>query len=372
MDATRRIVALLAVLIVVVWCSPAQGQSGTAPSGGAPTTPAQPTTKARTRYAPPTAQPTPGTQRGAAGAPRTATTQQGRPQGNVAAQQGNPQAGGAGAMPLVPFQLTPAQQQLIDQILTKWERESDNIKTYVCHFTRWEIDPTFGPKENHFTRTEAKGAIKYKAPDRGEYYVDSAIHWDQQQTAYVNDDDARERWMCDGEAIYEWNRKNRQLIVRTLPQQLQGKAIADGPLPFVFGAKAEQLKKRYWLRDITPKNDVGKKIWLEARPKFQKDAANFQRAKVVLDEKTFLPVALQLFPPGVAPDGDKVQAYTAFSFESPSVNNPLDQLKFLPPITPPLWKRVMVDDPAVQPNQPAPQNRPAQAQRPAAAGPRTN
>ena len=61
-----------------------------------------------------------------------------------------------------------------------------------------------------------------------------------------------------------------------LPKELQGKDIVDGPLPFLFGAKAEKLKQRYYLRIITPP-DVQGQVWLEAWPRFLADARNFQR-----------------------------------------------------------------------------------------------
>ena len=45
--------------------------------------------------------------------------------------------------------------------------------------------------------------------------------------------------------------------------QLQGKAIVDGPLPFLFGAEAKKLKERYWLKvDSQPKQDPNQ-IWLD-------------------------------------------------------------------------------------------------------------
>jgi hypothetical protein len=53
-------------------------------------------------------------------------------------------------------------------------------------------------------------------------------------------------------------------------------------------------------------------------------------------------VALQLFPPGIAPAPGKEEAYTAIQFTNASVNNPLDKLVFLPPITPPFWRKVVV------------------------------
>ena len=247
--------------------------------------------------------------------------------------------------PAAPFTLTETQQRLLDQTLLRWEKQSEKVSTYLCDFHRWEIDPAWGPKPHGYTLTQAEGTIRYKAPDRGEYEVDKVTRWDKTKATYVADDTAAERWMCDGQDIYEWNRKQRQLKVRPLPDELRGKAIADGPLPFVFGAKADQLKRRYWMRDVTPTEHAGKQIWLEARPKFQQDAANFQRATVVLDEKSFMPVALQLFPPGIAPVAGKPEAYTAFQFMRASVNNPLDKLVFLPPITPPFWTKVVVKPP---------------------------
>ena len=45
---------------------------------------------------------------------------------------------------------------------------------------------------------------------------------------------------------------------------MQGEAIADGPIPFIFGAKVDKMKQRYWIRDITPKEEIGKRTWLEA------------------------------------------------------------------------------------------------------------
>jgi hypothetical protein len=158
-----------------------------------------------------------------------------------------------------------------------------------------------------------------------------------------------------------------------LPEEMKGKAISDGPLPFIFGAKAEQLKRRYWMRDVTPTAHVGKQIWLEARPKFQQDAANFHKATVILNERTFLPEALQIIPPGIPVADDKVHAYTAFGFSDPMVNDPLAILKrdFATPLTPPFWKRMMVEDPAAQAENPAPPAGAApQATRPAAAGQR--
>ena len=48
--------------------------------------------------------------------------------------------------------------------------------------------------------------------------------------------------------MFEYRHDQKQLVERPIPPQLQGQAIVDGPLPFLFGAEAAKLKARYWMR----------------------------------------------------------------------------------------------------------------------------
>lgn len=114
-------------------------------------------------------------------------------------------------------------------------------------------------------------------------------------------------------------------------------------MPFIFGAKADKLKARYWIRDVTPKEQVATHIWLEVYPKFQHDAANFQHVKVVLDNTNYSLFALMIQLPG-----EKQQ--TTFKFEKTVINDFFGGLKgdFDPPSTPRGWKKV-IDPPADAP-----------------------
>ncbi len=210
-----------------------------------------------------------------------------------------PRAVVKGVAPKAPFTLTPEQQNLLDQVLANWERQSNKVNNYKCTFTRWEVDETFGPKENQYVLSEGKGEIKFKAPDHGAYIVNDLLEWDKQKKSYAKRTEAEgfDHWVCDGIAIYEFNSPNKKLIERQLAPEMRGKAISEGPLPFIFGAKADQLKRRYWLRDVTPKEHAAKQVWLEAWPKFQADAANYQHAVVVLNSSDFMPTALRIILP---------------------------------------------------------------------------
>ena len=260
------------------------------------------------------------------------------------AQRGGSAAPGAPSpqiAPRVPFRLTPAEQAALDRLLAAWEKRSSRIKTFSASFKRWEYDDVFN------TETVADGDLKYGAPDKGAYRVRG---------------DQPEHWVCDGRSIFEYDYKKKRLIERPLPPELQGKAIADGPLPFIFGSTAAKLKQRYFLRIITPPGVEGQ-IWLEAYPKYQKDAANFSKAELILKEDTLDPYALQIH----LPSGKN---RTVHQFYDLSINDPLDRIKnyFATPTTPFGWKRIVEQPPATPQATPG---RPAvQAQRPAPRRPR--
>lgn len=226
--------------------------------------------------------------------------------------------------------LTKEEQAELDSVLARWEKESDGVKILTATFTLFEYDAAFGaapaPGQPMKASRTCKGDIHFKAPDQGSYRITEG-----------GDD----RWMCDGKAIYEFNAKQKTLKEYRLPAELQGKAITNGPLPFVFGAKADAMRKRYFMRVITPP-DKQQQIWIEAWPRWQQDAANFHHVQVILDEKTMLPTAIRLYDPN--PASNKVYLFG----DGMKVNGAWDQIKgfFVRPTTPVGWKHVVEDPPA--------------------------
>jgi len=89
-----------------------------------------------------------------------------------------------------------------------------------------------------------------------------------------------------------------------IPVENRGQNIADGPLPFLFGISEEKIRMRY---HITLHNDPAQGgqhnlqagiIHLRVKPLWQQDAANWSRAEVMLDAKSYLPKAIRLIHPG--------------------------------------------------------------------------
>jgi TIGR03009 family protein len=260
----------------------------------------------------------------------------------------------AAPAPLAPnwMPLTPNHQQYLDQLLTYWEQKSSQTTRYRCTFKRWEYDPVFGPKETF--KTYSEGVIKYSAPDKGLFRVDTLLEYQPARNPGDKPtyDPPKEptgsfdHWICDGMRVYQFDQRHKKLIQNELPPEVRGQAIGNGPLPFLFNAKADDIKRRFWLRIVTPK-DIQKEYWLEAVPKTQEDAANFKMIHIIIDEVDYLPKAMVLFDTGyvavVRP------ARTTFQFNDREVNFSIlaEQLnlfhrEFYEPKLPAGWTREVI------------------------------
>lgn len=256
------------------------------------------------------------------------------------------------------FQLNAIQQAFLDQVLDAWQLHSGKIATFKCSFERWEYNVAFGPAPN-IPLNKDKGEVSYSRPDKGSFQITQVAKFQAQpnqpgqqplaqpQGAWVEQPDAiGEHWVCDGKAVFEYRHNQKQLVERPIPPHLQGKAIADGPLPFLFGAEAPKLKQRYWMRIEQQPNQ--NEIWLIAKPKAQAQAADFSEVQVILDRERMLPKAMQI----QMPNGSR-HVYL-FDIANSQVNGTFARLQalFTRPRVPAGWKRVVEDMPVEQAAQP--------------------
>jgi TIGR03009 family protein len=273
--------------------------------------------------------------------------------GGTAAAQAPPQPGAPAAgqprVATVPVQappqqppaLSPQEAAALDQLLAAWETRNAAVRTWSCTFHKWEYN-AWSPADAGGERlafSESTGELKYAAPDKGLFRVKESKQWSPEARRYeLRGGDAGEHWVCNGESIYEFRHADRQLRETKLPPEMRGKAISDGPLPFVFGAKAETLKKRYWMRIITPAG-TREQIWLEALPRFQADAANFSKVELILQARDLMPFAIQIYKPG-GQDRDVYQ----FDPRTNLIDKSLDLIRdFAKPMTPFGYKYVLED-----------------------------
>ncbi len=203
--------------------------------------------------------------------------------------------------PPPPFTLTPDQQAEVDHVLNDWEKKSGEIKTFKCDFDRLIYDPVFStltPGKPEAPVTMSKGEIKFVAPDKGLMHETTRQTWQLNQKTHEREQVTLpngEYWICDGKSLFQVEEGKKTATETPIPKEMQGQAITQGPLPFVFGAKAAELKARYYIRLTTPETDK-ENVWLDIRPKFLRDAENFTKTEVILRTADMFPVGVQIYP----------------------------------------------------------------------------
>lgn len=267
----------------------------------------------------------------------------------VSAQQAAPQQRIAPQQPFVPqgYKLNTIEQTFLNQVLDQWEQQSGQIQTFSCEFTRLVYDPVFGPGDDNY-KNEEKGELSYQQPDKGSFQIKEVKAWDaKQQQHLLNPHIIGEHWVCDGKSVFEYKTEQKMLVERPIPPEMQGKSIVDGPLPFLFGAEAEKLKKRYWMR--IDHRSAENQIRIVARPKLKADAANYREVELMLDKGRMLPIAMQVH------NLDNSRTVYTFDMDGAQINSRMTQLwnqLFQSPRTPFGWTRQVEQPPAQQMAQP--------------------
>ena len=235
------------------------------------------------------------------------------------------------------FHLTPQQDTYLNKVLVAWQATSDKTKTFKCDFTRWNYNPAFElPQFKGVPLIVNNGELKYADPDKGTFRVIRVMNLDTKTGKYEqSEDDLREHWVCDGKSIWEHDHKTKRVIERRIPEEMQGEAISNSPLPFLFGSKAVDLKRRYFLCIVTPKEYAATEIWVDAIPRTYADAGNFKEAILRLNRENFHPIALRIYDPG--------NMYATYEFSDVVINDRFEAVKkfFAAPQVPWGWRKVL-------------------------------
>lgn len=276
---------------------------------------------------------------GLAAAPSPLAAQQGRarvqtadaPQPNPEAQEARPEA-----EPLRVEAISPE----LEAVLQEWYAKTKGIQKLQGSHFRWKYDATFAVAKI------AKGRFFYEAADKGRIDIEPVPQKDPNAkiknggNEYALKPDQPERWICDGKQILKIDDVAKTYEVLPIPPEHQGANIMDGPLPFLFGMPPEKAKQRYSMKLV---ERSATEILLEVRPKLRGDAANWQRADVKLDAKTFLPTAVQLIDPAAT-------GMTVFKFENTQINpNKILEIFKANPFKPVLLTYTQVQNGAAQP-----------------------
>jgi len=245
---------------------------------------------------------------------------------------------GRAALPRPDLRVDPDDPQ-VDRLLQLWSEHTQRIKYLAGKHLRATRDYAFG------VETLAEGKFFVEMPDKGRIDVST---WTQpnpkagdvkEYTApdgksvklTIKTDDKREKWICDGKIVrvIDDNRKTVEEV--PIPPDQQGAHMIDGPLPFLLGMPPEKAKARYRFRiagRVPPD-----RIWIEVKPRLPMDAAEWVRANVLLNLRTYLPERVSLFNPAGTTE-------TVYLFKEIDLNEPgmLQKLFTGDPFKPNTWR----------------------------------
>lgn len=230
--------------------------------------------------------------------------------------------------------MTAEQEQELDTYLQQWSEASGRIFRMEGDIWKHTYDQTFE------TEQLSQGSFAYEQPDRGKVSLTSTRATPQMLQRRASDvaeaqqagrsspiklkkngepydltDGEDEEWWCDGRRIFQLQPQKKEAYVTTIPPQMQGQNIMDSPLPFLFGMPPEKARRRFEIgfnQSKSPGPDATR-LHLVIYPNLPQDAGAWHHANVMLDPKTWLPIAVQMYDPAES-------TVTVYRFEKLQVN----------------------------------------------------
>ena len=215
---------------------------------------------------------------------------------------------------IVPFVLTPAEQKELDEFLVRWEQFSNGIKNLEVDFTSYEYDPFLNP-DNRPTHSTF-GIFKYAAPNRFVYHVEG--QWVDGKA--VKGGAKEEKIIIDGNTILDYRFKSKEVHQYSIDPELLARGFADSPLPIIFGAKADEMKKRFSMKIDTAADYRDSQIWLKAVPLLTADQQEFLGLEIRINKQTLRATALKK-------DDINGKVYTVFVLSNHRINSPFASIK---------------------------------------------
>ena len=219
---------------------------------------------------------------------------------------------------IIPFSLNPTEQQELDQFLARWERLSATIKRYDVEFDLNEYDMTVPGALPNQPQRITFGYFKYIATPMRFVYVIEGEWRDGKKIKRDGDKNPHifaEKIIIDDKSVFKYDHNAKTVHQINVPPDMIGKGIADSPLPLIFGAKADDLKRRFSMKVVMEPNGI---IRLFARPLLPEDQQEFKELEIMLD-KDLRAIGLRQFD-----INDK--AHKSYGLKSPKINDRLQNV----------------------------------------------
>jgi len=222
---------------------------------------------------------------------------------------------GAPLLAQPPAQAPPlAANNRLDQLLMNWEHQMQGVKTVAAHCVRTTVNQVFQVTDVY------EGTASFMKPNLA-----------MVKLTKKNKPDTYEMYVYNGNSLWEYSPQNRVVRVHDLtPSQVPaGVPVAqeNSFLALLAGMQAADAKRRF---DLTLVKEDQWYVYIKIIPRLPSDKADFQEARLVLNQQTYLPRELWF----KEPNGNEVK------WDIPRVDSgvPLNVAEFVNPQVPPGWK----------------------------------
>jgi TIGR03009 family protein len=233
----------------------------------------------------------------------------------VVARQSPPQLPRAPADP-APTVQTGRPDPELDGYLKHWEEGMRNFRTLALSLYRVDEDKVLK------SVTRYTGIAYFMKDGAGA----SARNMILLQTSPEGSRELAEKFVCTGSYLYYFDRGAKEVQARELPRTAPG-AMPDDNFLGMFGLRADEARRRYELKLDKVDADY---IYINIRPRFNRDKADFEAAQIVLSKKNFVPRRLWYLQPN--------KTEVVWDIQKAQVDGKMDQRWFDKPETPPGWK----------------------------------
>ncbi len=221
------------------------------------------------------------------------------------------------------YKLSQKEAELLDKFLDKWEKYGEKIKKVACSFQIVEMDGGLLQKSQNSKKpiSHTAGKFRFIAPNKVSYHVEGEFVYDENEKEPKYKKGSGEiKFVCDGKSILQYDFQKRLVSVTPISEEEWDQDLSvDGPIPLFFIAKAESLKKRFYLKIVTPKEKQGEEVWIDAWPRRSEDAQNFQKITITLYLKDLQPYYMRKYH-------QNGKSYSDIYFEDISINKGLWQI----------------------------------------------
>jgi TIGR03009 family protein len=159
--------------------------------------------------------------------------------------------------------------------LAQWEREMTGVKSLSAQLKRTDVNLV---RNN---RSELAGEVRCLKVEATGGKVDKLA-----MLRLGPKENPTEKYICTGDLLYRFSPSDKTIYIH----RLRGQVSDDSFLDFLFQFKADSMKKRYDLTLSRP--DDPNYIYLDIKPHLEADKAEFQRARLVLFKRNYLPAQL--------------------------------------------------------------------------------